>query len=98
MSSFNAEFCIFALSFLGLTDIVKEACFAYFLIGESRQLIKIGPGIRSKRSPHVLDVPEKYIPLKGREPFSYQDFGQSRAYQQDKWVDFTPFGLYIARV
>lgn len=27
MSSFNAEFCIFALSFLGLTDIVKEACF-----------------------------------------------------------------------
>ncbi len=98
MSSFNAEFCIFALSFLGLTDIVKEACFAYFLIGESRQLIKIGPEIRSKRSPHVLDVPEKYIPLKGREPFSYQDFGQSRAYQQDKWVDFTPFGLYIARV
>lgn len=98
MSSFNAEFCIFALSFLGLTDIVKEACFAYFLIGESRQLIKIGPEIRSKRSPRVMDVPEKYIPLKGREPFSYQDFRQSRAYQQDKWMDFTPFGLYISEV
>jgi len=40
MSDYNAEFSIFALSFSGLTDFVKEACFAYFLIGESRQLIK----------------------------------------------------------
>ncbi len=34
-----------------------------------------------------MDVPNKYIPPKGRGPFSYQDLGQSRAYQQDKWVD-----------
>jgi hypothetical protein len=87
MSGFYAEFCKFALSFIRVADIFKEAYNAYFLIDESRQLIRTNSEIRRKRSPQVMDVPNKYIPPKGRGPFSYQDLGQSRAYQQDKWVD-----------
>ena len=84
MSGFSAEFSIFALSFFEMTDILKEACFAYFLVDESRQLIRMNSEIRRKRSPQLMDVPKKYIPLKGREPFSYRNSGQSRAYQQDE--------------
>ena len=91
MSGFSAEFCKFALLFLGMTDILKEACFAYFLVDESRQLIRTNSEIRGKRSPQVLDVLNKYIPLKGREPFSYRNFGQSRAYQQNKRGGFHAF-------
>lgn len=69
MSRIRKENCKFAPLFIGMTSILKEAYSAYFRVDESRHS-PTKSGIRPNALPKYW-MYITYIPLLGREPFSY---------------------------
>lgn len=69
MSGIRTKIRKFAPSFLGMTDILMEAYSAYFQVDESRHS-PTKSEIRQSALPNYW-MYITYIPLLGREPFSY---------------------------